>query len=332
MSNSRWPLVSLGKIISYRKEFVTIDDHQPYKRCRVQLGARGIVLRDVIPGSEIKTKEQQVCTAGEFLVAEIDAKHGGYGIVPSELDGAIVSSHYFLFTIDGGVLDRDYLGWYSKTAGFFEQVAAQGSTNYASIRPQQVLSYVIPLPPVAEQRRIVAQLGGVSQHVMEARRRLEGVMHDLSATLRNFIRSAESRGGTEIRLSDLMKLRLPDTKVDPEANYQFAGVYSFGRGVFRARTISGSETRYSQLTQLKCDNFVYPKLMAWEGALGSVPQDCHGRYVSPEFCAFEVDSTRVSPRIVDVYFETLQHGPCFSNPALEPIYAVEGSTPMISSA
>jgi len=78
-----WPMVPLGEIISYRKEFIQIDDVEIYKRCRVKLHAQGIVLRDEVPGTEIKTKKQQVCKAGEFLVAEIDVKVGGFGIVPT---------------------------------------------------------------------------------------------------------------------------------------------------------------------------------------------------------------------------------------------------------
>jgi type I restriction enzyme S subunit len=98
-------------------------------------------LRDVIQGLDIKTKRQQVCRANEFLVAEIDAKVGGYGIVPKELEGAIVSSHYFLYVIDKIRLDPGFLGYFIKTPAFFGQVSAQGSTNYASIRPQHVLDY-----------------------------------------------------------------------------------------------------------------------------------------------------------------------------------------------
>jgi len=165
-----WPIVPLGEALSHRKEFIQVDDLATYKRCRVQLHAQGVVLRDQVAGAEIKTKSQQVCRAGEFLVAEIDAKVGGYGIVPKALEEAIVSSHYFLFEINGSKLDRDFLGYFSKTPGFADQVAAQGNTNYAAIRPSHVLQYQIPLPPIAEQRRIVARIEELAAKIADARR------------------------------------------------------------------------------------------------------------------------------------------------------------------
>ena len=62
--------------------------------------------RDGIPQIHVaqvqrgETKTQQICRVGEFLVAEIDAKVGGFGVVPENLEGSIVSSHYFLFVVD----------------------------------------------------------------------------------------------------------------------------------------------------------------------------------------------------------------------------------------
>lgn len=164
-----WPKVRLEEILSHRKEFITIDDLTTYRRPRVQLHAQGVVLRDEVPGALIKTKTQQVCRAGELLVAEIDAKVGGFGIVPESLDGSIVSSHYFLFDLDEAKLDRGFLKYFISTPGFREQVAAQGSTNYAAIRPADVLSYEIPLPPLAEQRRIVARIEKLAAPIHEAR-------------------------------------------------------------------------------------------------------------------------------------------------------------------
>jgi len=165
----KFRIVKLSKVLTHHKEFHIIDDTETYKRCRVQLHAKGIVLRDEIEGYRIKTKKQQFCQTGEFLVAEIDAKVGGFGIVPPELDGAIVSSHYFLFTIDEEQLDRRFLNYYIRTLDFREQVNARGSTNYAAIRPHHVLDMTIPLPPLSEQRRIVVKIEELTDKIEEAR-------------------------------------------------------------------------------------------------------------------------------------------------------------------
>lgn len=98
--SSNYDLVNLKEVLNHRKEFINISDKIDYKRCRVQINGKGVVLRDEIYGKDIKTKKQQLCKADDFLVAEIDAKVGGYGIVPKELEGAIVSGHYFLFEIN----------------------------------------------------------------------------------------------------------------------------------------------------------------------------------------------------------------------------------------
>jgi type I restriction enzyme S subunit len=167
-STNGWSLVPLGEAVTHRKEFVQIDDLSTYKRCRVQLHAQGVVLRDEVEGSLIKTKSQQVCRTNEFLVAEIDAKMGGFGLVPPELEGAVVSSHYFLFTPKLDRLDPQFLGYYCRTPAFREQVTSRGTTNYAAIRPSHVLGYTIPLPPLEEQRRIVARIDRLAAKIEEA--------------------------------------------------------------------------------------------------------------------------------------------------------------------
>ena len=87
-----WKIVPLEKVLRYRKEFIHISDLEKYKRCRVQCHVQGIVLRDLVEGTQIRTKNQQICKEGDFLVAEIDAKLGGFGIVPEELEGWTVRS------------------------------------------------------------------------------------------------------------------------------------------------------------------------------------------------------------------------------------------------
>jgi type I restriction enzyme S subunit len=105
-------------------------------------------------------------------------------------------------------------------------------------------------------------------------------------------------------MHELVRLRTPDVIVRREETYQFAGVYCFGRGIFRGQKKSGMEFAYARLTRLHVGDFVYPKLMAWEGALGVVPPECDGCVVSPEFPVFEVVEELVLPEVLDTYFRT----------------------------
>jgi len=103
------PLVLFSDFVKLRKHFITVLESQSYDRVTVQFHTKGIIKRDTILGSQIKTKKQQVIRAYDLLVAEIDAKLGGFGIVPPELDGSIVSSHYFAYEVDTAIIDLDYL-------------------------------------------------------------------------------------------------------------------------------------------------------------------------------------------------------------------------------
>lgn len=150
--------VPLSDVLRHRKEFFQIDDATEYQRVRIRLHVRGVGPRDRVKGHEIKTKRQQACRPGDFIVAEIDAKVGGYGFISPDLDGAIVSSHYFLFEVDETRLLPEYLAFCIRAPWFGEQITAQGSTNYAAIRPHDVLAIRIPLPSLGEQRRIAAHL------------------------------------------------------------------------------------------------------------------------------------------------------------------------------
>jgi type I restriction enzyme S subunit len=300
--SKHWPMVKLGEVLRHRKEFIMIDDLTNYKRPRVQLHVQGIVLRDDIPGALIKTKTQQVCRAGEFLVAEIDAKVGGFGIVPESLNGSIVSSHYFLFVIDEAKLNLRFLDFFIRTPAFREQVAAQGTTNYAAIRPAHVLGYEIPLPPLTEQRRVVARIEALATQIEEARTLRHQAAEEAEVLLRSILTHDEQAKPTPMR--ELVKLRPPDVTVRADETYQFAGVYCFGRGVFKSVRKSGMDFAYPRLTRIRAGEFVYPKLMAWEGALGVVPPECDGCVVSTEFPVFEVNQKRVLPEVLDTYFRT----------------------------
>lgn len=297
-----WPVFSLADVLRHRKEFITIDDTQHYKRCRVQLHAKGVLLRDSVSGSDIKTKKQQVCRAGEFLVAEIDAKMGGFGLVPTELDGAVVSSHYFLFEPDESCLDARYLDHYCRTQRFRTQVEAQGSTNYAAIRPSDVLAYTIPLPPLAEQQAIVARLDALAEKSRQVEAHLDAVERDSAALLLSLHHKLAN--GRTVRLSEVLDLFEMSEPVVPAGTYPQVGVRGFGGGLFAKAAVAGTDTAYKAFNRLYTGAIVLSQVKGWEGAIARCPPELDGWFVSPEYRTFRCKSEEASDEYLGQLFQT----------------------------
>ena len=297
-----WPMVDLGEVVSQRKEFITIEPDATYSRCRVRTSARGVVLRDRVQGSELKTKRQQVCRAGDFLVAEIDAKMGGYGLVPDELEGAIVSSHYFLYTVDGTSLDKRFLNWYCRTREFLQQVNARGSTNYAAIRSADVLNYRIPLPSPDEQRRMVARLDRVAMLIEEATKLREEVERDVAAltqSLHTALCSDEARP-----LGDFVYLWEDRQAIQPDVLYPQVGIKGFAGGLFTKTPVRGSETSYRWFNRLHDGLLVVSQPKGWEGAIAVCTRSLAGWFVSPEYRTFRCHEGRLTSRYLDMLIRT----------------------------
>jgi type I restriction enzyme, S subunit len=298
-----WPKVKLAEVLRYRKEFITIDDLSTYKRPRVQLHAKGIILRDEIVGALIKTKQQQVCRAGDFLVAEIDAKVGGFGIVPDSLDGAIVSSHYFLFAIDELKIDISFLDYFTNTPGFREQIEAQGSTNYASIRPADVLGYEIPLPLLAEQKTIVTQINELKAKIISGLKIIKEIDELMRQTLLSAFRIV-TKNVKFLPMGMIAPLTRRPVKVNIASEYLELGVRSFGKGTFHKPSLSGAAVGSKKLYQIFTGDLVFNNVFAWEGAVAVAKEEDIGRVGSHRFITCIPQDGVVTSEFLRFYFLT----------------------------
>jgi type I restriction enzyme S subunit len=295
-----WPNVALGELIDHRKNFIIIDDLETYCRPRVQLHAQGIVLRDAVLGAQIKTKKQQVVRAGEFLVAEIDAKVGGFGIVPDDLDGSIVSSHYFLYGHKPDRLDNRYLGWLVKTHAFRQQVEAQGSTNYAAIRPRDVLRYEIPLPPLDEQCRIVNRLDKLAEKALQVNDQLNAVERDAERLLALRFRDTTSDAPL-LPISGVAPVVRRPVEIDVGASYREIGARSFGKGLFAKPDFDGAAATWEKPVWIKSGDLVLSNIKAWEGAI-AVASDAHdGCIASHRYITCVPDPMRATASFLAYY-------------------------------
>lgn len=219
------------------------------------------------------------------MISQPKAWEGALARVTEEFDGWFLSPVFPTFTANSSRLLPAYLEWFCKRKTVWRdlQILSKGmGARRETVSPEQFLSLEIPLPPVDEQRRVVSCIEVLATKVEEAR----GLRRQLSESCLALPRAifAADRSGRRIRVSEFASLRSPDVQVSAVAEYHFAGVYSFGRGVFsRGLRKRGSEFAYEKLTRLQRGNFTYPKLMAWEGALGIVPENCDGLVVSTSF-------------------------------------------------
>jgi type I restriction enzyme S subunit len=301
-----WPMVPLGEALTQYQKYIEAPEPKIYPKLSVKLYGKGVVLDTSVDGSSLKMRRHQDARSGQVILSEIWGKRGAIGFVPAEGDGALCTSHFFLFDVRCDKIEPRYLQFIFEANYLQDQLDAEakGTTGYAAVRPKNLLAAKIPLPPLEEQRRIVAQIEQLAAKIEEARSLQRQVNLGCDTLCRSIIFSLPSSSLTPTPMCELVRLREPDVVVREEETYQFAGVYSFGEGVFPGQRKSGMEFAYTHLTRLRTGNFVYPKLMAWEGALGVVPPECDGLVVSPEFPVFDVDPHHVLPETLDVYFRT----------------------------
>jgi type I restriction enzyme, S subunit len=306
MSNPDWPLVPLGEVLTRNEKLVTLLPDQQYREVTIRLWGKGVVLRQIVNGADIASQRRSQVFQDQFIVSRIDARNGAMGLVPPELDGAVVTNDFPSFNVNRNRLLPAFLGWLCRTESFVDtcRSASEGTTNRVRLKEERFLKHEIPLPPLKEQQRIVERIDSLVSKVAEAYSLRQRANQEYQNLCRSILRDTRFGEIVPTPLAELVTLRKPDTQVNPSETYQFAGVYCFGRGVFSGQKRSGMDFAYKQLTRVRAGEFIYPKLMAWEGALGIVPSEFDGHFVSPEFPVFSINEERVLPEVLDVYFRS----------------------------
>ncbi len=155
--NERYPLFSIGQIITKSIKPIEIEDNTSYKQITLKTNGGGVVLRDEKLGKNIGTKKQYLVFAGQFIMSKIDARNGAFGVIGPDLDGAVVTADFPVFDVDKERILPDYLALFSTTTSFvrFAKSCSRGTTNRQRIDVNLFLSQRIPLPTLEEQHTLV---------------------------------------------------------------------------------------------------------------------------------------------------------------------------------
>jgi restriction endonuclease S subunit len=185
--NDDFDLVPIGTFLIKSRLRTHIEDDRAYQRVTVKINNNGVISRDLEIGKNIGTKQQYIVKAGQFLMSKIDARNGAFGLVPENLEGAIVTNDFPVFDIDNLVINPEFLVLITTTKEFikFAQSCSSGTTNRQRIDIGMFLNVKIPLPSLPEQNRIVKSYNARIKQAEEK----EAKAKELEESLEKFIYS-----------------------------------------------------------------------------------------------------------------------------------------------
>lgn len=165
-----WRIVELGEIfreVNKKERKTKIEENKDYKLILTRLYAKGVELKDVKSGREIKAEYMYVVKEGDFIFSKINVKKGAFGFIPAELDGAVVTSEHPILAIDEKLALRDFVFYYLSQPLMWDEFRRQskGFADKSRTKVPEFLSVKISLPPLEEQKKIVYVLRTIQRAI-----------------------------------------------------------------------------------------------------------------------------------------------------------------------
>lgn len=201
-----WRRVQLCDHLKEVRRPVALKDDESYALVTVKRSRGGVVLREVLRGNEVKTPTQFHVRTGDFLISKRQIVHGACGIVPPELDGAVVSNEYAVLNTDGEI-DLKFLRYLSETR-YFQQTCFHSSIGVhvekMIFKTDHWLNWPFNIPPLEQQRRIVEIMDTASRDVASIAEQLMVLKREKSALMAQL-------------LTGKRRVKLPDAEAEAQA-------------------------------------------------------------------------------------------------------------------
>lgn len=170
---AKWPEVALGEVLDHVARPVDVIADVEYRQIGIRSHGRGIFHKEPVTGLQLGEKRVFWVEPGDFVLNIVFAWEGAVAVVGSN-DAGMIGSHRFpTFRADPPRLEAMFLLWYFRTPRGLEllgRVSPGGAGRNRTLSRAAFLEQSVPLPPLAEQRRIVAKIEHLAAKVEEARR------------------------------------------------------------------------------------------------------------------------------------------------------------------
>lgn len=301
----QWPKIPLGDVLYRSTEPAVCAPDAEYDEVTIRLWGRGVISRGKVRGADVMTP-RRVVRANQLILSKIDARNGAIGLVPQELDGAIVSNDFPSFEFaDSKQLDPSFMGWMVRSRHFVElcKAASEGTTNRVRIKEDRFLAQEIPLPPLTEQHAIVSRLDTLADKVRQVNEHIDAIEGDANRLLA--VRFRDTIADVPMRpMVEVAPLVRREIAIALEGSYPELGIRSFGKGTFHKPPLTGADVGTKRLFGIEPGDLLFSNVFAWEGAIAVALAKDAGRFGSHRFITCRVDPDITSPEFLRYYFLT----------------------------
>lgn len=171
-SHEAWPLAMLSEVLYQQKRDVAVDATGEYSLLGAHWYSKGLYVKETKPGSQIKAAKLYRIKSGDFVYNRLFAWKGSFAVADEVADGCYVSNEFPTFTVAKDRVDARYLWrYFSRQSAWNEALGVSYGATPTSrnrLKERDFLAMTIPLPPVAEQRRIVAKIEHLAAKIDQA--------------------------------------------------------------------------------------------------------------------------------------------------------------------
>jgi type I restriction enzyme S subunit len=161
-----WRRERLGAVMKPASVSVRVDLATEYPNVGIYSFGRGLFEKPPVDGASTSAATLNRIAAGQFVYSRLFAFEGAYAYVSHEFDGYYVSNEFPAFDTDPDELDARWLATVLRSPDRWTELG--GRSKGLGVRRQRVpveavLDYEVWLPPIAEQRSMVASIRKLDQ-------------------------------------------------------------------------------------------------------------------------------------------------------------------------
>jgi type I restriction enzyme, S subunit len=198
-----WPVEPLATVLTPVERPERIQPEKLYRLLGAHWYGNGLYIKEIKSGSQIQADRLYEVSRGDFVYNRLFGWKGSFAVVGPEHEGCYVSGEFPCFRIETHRLEPQFLRWYFAQSATWDKALGLSTggtpTSRNRLKADKLLGMRMPLPPLEEQRRIVAvieRLAGKIEEARELRRQAAAQVERMLASVVSHLTFREDQWGT----------------------------------------------------------------------------------------------------------------------------------------